>query len=176
VNLVTLMQNLGALVVHYHFADEARQIRRLMKPGPPLEPGGREEPGMTEQAASYAVIGADIDAIGTAVARHWGLDDSVLHMIRRLPTSTAVHTPETDDDMLRIVASCANETVEATDLPAAKLVPALTRVAQRYARTLDITVRDLQDALQPGAVARGDDDEHGMPLPETDTPTMSTLA
>lgn len=172
VNLVTMLQNLGLLVTHYHFADEAAQIRRLMQAAPPAEPGGREEPGMSEQAAAFAVLGIDIDSIGSAVARHWGLDDSVLHMIRRLPSSTAVHTPENDGDTLRLVASCANETVEATLQPAAKVSAALVRVAQRYARTLELSVRDLQDALQPGAASVADD-----PPPQARAiPTLDTLA
>lgn len=174
VNLVTMLQNLGPLVAHYHFPDESAQIRRLMQPAPAPEPGGREEPGMTEQAAAFAVIGVDIEAIGTAVARHWGLDDSVLHMIRRLPTSTGVHAPESDDDMLRLVASCANETLEAVDLPADRVVTALARVAQRYARTLGITVRDLQDALQPGTGTSAP--EGPPPLAQREAPTLDTLA
>jgi eukaryotic-like serine/threonine-protein kinase len=174
VNLVTLLQNLGLLVMHYHFADEARQIDRLMQAAPPTEPGGKEEPGMTEQAAAFAVLGVDIDAIGAAVARHWGLDDSVLHMIRRLPVATSVHTPETDDDMLRLVASCANETVEAVEQPVAKIQPALARVAQRYARTLEISARDLQDALHRGVSPEGADPAD-KPPPHA-VPTLDTLA
>jgi len=172
VNLVTMLQNLGVLVTNYHFADEAAQIRRLMQAAAPAEPGGREEPGMTEQAAAFAVLGVDIDSIGSAVARHWGLDDSVLHMIRRLPTGTAVHAPETDDDMLRLVGSCANETAEAVQEPAPKVAAALARVAQRYARTLEITVRDLQDALQSTFGPTNDE----VPPVARGVPTLDTLA
>ena len=150
VYLITLLQNLGRLVVNYHFAEEAQQIRRLMQPAPSPREGEPEEPGMKEDAAAYAVLGADIESIGAAVARYWGLDDSVLAMIRRLPTTTAVRSTESDDDMLRLVASCANEAVDATTLPAAKVSPALQRVVQRYGRTLDLNLRGLQEALQGG--------------------------
>jgi hypothetical protein len=64
VYLVTLLQNLGRLVVQYHFADEATQIRRLMQPAAG-DQGEPEEPGMTEQAAAMAVLGVDLEAIGT---------------------------------------------------------------------------------------------------------------
>ncbi len=87
VQLVTLLQSLGCLVCAYHFPDELQQIRRLMQPAPSATVGGPDEPGMSEQAAAFAVIGADIEALGAAVARQWGLDDSVLHLIRRLPLS-----------------------------------------------------------------------------------------
>lgn len=149
--LVTLLQNLGRLVVQYHFADEAQQIRRLMQPGAPAREGEPPEPGMSEEGAAYAVLGADIDAIGQAVARWWGLEESVLGMIRRLPLTANVHTPESDDDTLRLVATCANEAMDASAQPAAKVLPALQRVVQRYGRLLDFTLKTLQEALHdPG--------------------------
>lgn len=148
VYLITLLQNLGRLVVFYHFADEATQIRRLMQPAPSSRPGEPEEPGMSEEAAAFAVLGVDIEAIGNAVARQWGLDDAVLMMIRRLPQSTAVRSVENDDDLLRTVASCANEAVDALGLPAPRVLAALQRVVQRYGRLLDVDMRGLQAALQ----------------------------
>jgi non-specific serine/threonine protein kinase len=146
--LITLLQNLGRLIVYYHFADEAQQIRRLTQPAPSPRAGEPDEPGMKEGVAAYAVLGADIEAIGAAVARHWGLDDSVLAMIRHHPLSTPVHTVEGDGEMLRTVASCANEAVDALAQPAARVALALQRVVQRYGRVLDIGLRDLQAALQ----------------------------
>ena len=118
---------------------------------------------MSEQAAAYAVLGADIEGMGAAVARWWGMDDSVLHMTRRLPTNVPVRQVETDDDMLRTVASAANEAVDALSVPAQQQIAAVNRVAQRYARALSITARDLQSALQASASAGstpGGDDEN----------------
>lgn len=148
VYLLTQLQNLGRLVVHYHFADEAQQIRRLMQPVPSPREGEPDEPGMSEEAAAYAVLGVDIEAIGVAVARHWGLDDGVVALMRRLPLATPVRAADTDDDVLRALASCANEAVDATLLPAARSGAALQRVAQRYARVLGLGLRELQQALQ----------------------------
>ncbi len=147
VNLVTVLQNLGRLVVHYHFADEAQQINRLMQPADAQAPGQAEEPGMSEESASFAVLGVDIETIGVAVARQWGLDESVLLMTRRLPIAAPVRAPETDDDTLRALASCANECIDALGQPPARITPALTRVAQRHGRNLKLSLRDLQDAL-----------------------------
>ena len=152
VHLVTLLQNLGRLIVAYHFPDERQQIHRLMQPAPPLNPSEAEQAGMTEQAACQAVLGTDIEGIGAAVARHWGLDDEVLHLIRRMPSATPPRTVDNDADMLRAVASCANEAIDAAALPAARRPQALRRVAQRYARALRIDFSDLQDAL---GVAKG---------------------
>jgi eukaryotic-like serine/threonine-protein kinase len=148
VYLVTLLQSLGRLVVHYHFADEAMQIRRLMQPAPSPREGEPEEPGMSEEAAAFAVLGADIESIGIAVARQSGLDDAALSMVRRLPLEGAVRSVDSDDDMLRAVASCANETIDALTLPAARVAPAMQRVVNRYARVLNLSLRDLQAALK----------------------------
>ena len=156
VALVTLMQNLGRLIVQYHFSDDMRQVRRLMQPAPALaaetgaEQGG-EGGAMSEAAAAFAVLGADIEGMGAAVARWWGMDDAVLHMIRRLPLQLPVRHVDGDDDMLRCVASAANETVDALALPGLQQGAAIERVAQRYGRTLDVTARDIQDALQASA-------------------------
>lgn len=150
--LVTLLQNLGRLAVQYHFPDDAEQIRRLMQPAPPVREGDREEPGMSEETASCAVLGTGIEGVGIAVARHWGLDATVLHMVRRLSLDAPVRNPETDDDVLRATGSCANEAVDALALPAVQQFPALQQVLRRYGRALSIGERELQAALaaRPG--------------------------
>jgi non-specific serine/threonine protein kinase len=158
--IVAALQNLGRLLVQYHFPEEAEQIRQLMLPAPadtPAAPDGAaaaEQPGMSEEAASFAVLGVDIEALGAAVVKHWGLGDEMQHMVRRMPLAKPVRRPDSDIDMLRVAASAANEAVDAmTRLPAAKVGAALTQVAQRYARVLELTVRDLQDALQGARAA-----------------------
>jgi HD-like signal output (HDOD) protein len=149
VYLIAAMQNLGRLMLRYHFADEAEQVHQLMQPGT----GGsgaeaQEQPGMSEQAAAYAVLGVDVESLGSAVARHWGLGDDVLHMMRRLPADLPVRKPDGDADLLRIVASAANEAVDATsDGSAQKVAASLGAVAQRYARVLRIDTRAVVAAL-----------------------------
>ncbi|WP_148280211.1 serine/threonine protein kinase [Rubrivivax gelatinosus] len=144
VTLLAMLQNLGRLVLQYHFPDEAQQIRRLMQPAPGSE---REDPGMGEQAASFAVLGIDVEALGHAVARHWGLDDGVLHMIRRLPLETPVRHADGDTELLRQVASAGNEIVDAYATTGAAPGPALQRIAQRYGRALGLSVKELQEAV-----------------------------
>jgi non-specific serine/threonine protein kinase len=148
VYLVALLQNLGRLAVHYHFPDEAQQIHRLMQPAPNPKDGEPDEPGMSEEAAAWAVLGTGIDELGVAIARHWGLDASVQHMVRRQPLAATVRTPDSDDDMLRLTASCGIEAVDALAQPASQVQHALQRVLQRYARPLGLTLKDLQQALE----------------------------
>jgi HD-like signal output (HDOD) protein len=155
--LVAVLQNLGRLLVQYHFSDEAEQIWQLMRPSPPpanAEPGTPEQPGMSEAGASYAVLGVDIEALGAAVARHWGLGEDVQHMIHRLPRDKPARTPDGDADVLRAAASAANDAVDAvTLLPATRIAHGLSVVAQRYARALEISAKDFQEALQAARAA-----------------------
>jgi len=155
--LVAVLQNLGRLLVQYHFSDEAEQIWQLMRPSPPpanSEPGTPDQPGMTEAGASYAVLGVDIEALGAAVARHWGLGEDVQHMIHRLPRDKQARTADSDADTLRIAASAANDAVDVvTSLSPTRVAHGLSVVAQRYARALDISARGLQEALQAARVA-----------------------
>ncbi len=148
VYLIAALQNLGRLMLRYHFAEEAEQIVQLMQPAP-ASGDGPEQPGLDQAAASYAVLGVDVETFGFAVARHWGLGDEILHMIRRLPVEAPVRKPDSDADLLRIVASAANEVVDiASAVPAKKVSAALNNVSQRYSRVLRLNTRAVVDALQ----------------------------
>ena len=89
-----------------------------------------------------------------AVARWMGLggsDDAVLQLMRRLPLDKPVRATQSDDDVLRALASAANETIDVLALPAARQAAAIERVAKRYARVLDVNARDLTAALHASA-------------------------
>jgi non-specific serine/threonine protein kinase len=161
VYLVTALQNLGRLLVQYHFPDEAEQVRALMQGseaahGSPVAgapaAGADAQPSahaMSEEAASFAVLGVGTEVLGAAVAKHWGLGDEMQHMMHRLPVDRPVRVPENDADMLRLVGSAANEAVDALSFNAATRIPhAVTAVATRYARTLEIVPKDLMEALR----------------------------
>lgn len=148
VYLIAVLQNLGRLMLRYHFADEAEQIEQLMKPAS-RDAGQPEQPGLSEEAAAYAVLGIDIESLGAAVARQWGLGDDVMQMARRLPPEANVRKPDSDAEMLRLTASAANDAVDAVSLLGGpRVVAALGQIAQRYARALAVTSRDLADGLQ----------------------------
>ena len=161
VYLVAVLQNLGRLMLGYHFADEAAQIGELMRPASPADaaaaglPDG--QPGLDEDAACWAVLGVDLDALAGAVVRQWGLTADLQHLIRRLPTDQAVRKPDDDEQLLRQIASVANETVDALHTTAASRVQdALARIAQRYARTAKLDVKVLHDAVvEARAALRG---------------------
>jgi len=150
VYLITVMQNLGRLLLQYHFPDDAQQIRQLMQPPEPTEEQPNP-PAMTEQAAAYAVLGCDLDALGAAVARHWGLGDELVHMIRRQPLNGPVHAARSDADSIRLTCSLANELVDALGLPEARRRAGVEAATRRYARALGIGLREVMEALNPGA-------------------------
>lgn len=150
VQLITVMQNLGRLLLQYHFPDDAQQIRQLMVPPEPTEELPNP-PSMSEQAAAYAVLGCDLDALGAAVARHWGLGDELLQMIRRQPLDAPVHPPRSDADTLRLTCSLANELIDALALPEARRRPGVEAATRRYGKPLGLGLREVMEALNPGA-------------------------
>ena len=159
VYLVAVLQNLGRLLVQYHFPEETEQIRQLMQAAPAApalanaEAPRGEQPGMREDGAAFAVLGVDIESLGAAVARHWGLGEDVLQMIRRVPADKPVRTPDGDADILRLAASAANEAVDVmTQLPATRVAAALTQVANRYARVLGVSSKGIHEALDSARV------------------------
>ena len=145
--LVALLQQLGGLLARYHFAEEAEQIARL------VQPDSDDTPGMESTAAACAVLGVDLDSLGQAVARHWGLGETLQQAMRRVPLDAAVRAPELREDMLRLLASAACEAVAAAALPpgkpragTAKAQSPFARVMQRYARALHLGSTELAEA------------------------------
>ena len=145
--LAAQLQHLGRLLILYHFPDEAAQIAQLMQSTPPATPEDQELPGMSEDAAAMAVLGVDLAPLGVAVGRHWGLGEALQQMMRPLPTAQFVHTPDDVDGWVRLVASCANETLDVARLGATKQARALAAVALRYQKVLDTTPESLREAL-----------------------------
>ena len=151
VYLVAVLQNLGRLLVQYHFGDEAEQIRQLTMSAraPNAAPGEPELRGLSEEVAAMSVLGVTIEEMGAAVARHWGLGDEVLHMVRPLSKVAPVRGPDDDNDLLRATASAANEAVDAAQtLKPPQLTLALSAIAQRYAKVLHANLVVFQEALE----------------------------
>lgn len=146
--LAAQLQHLGRLLVRYHFADEALQIAALMQPAAAAQPGEAATPGLSEDAASMAVLGVDMQSLAHAVARHWGLNEAMQSMMAPLATQQSVHSPTAADAWIRVVASCANETVEAMLQPQTTTrTRLLIKVASRYAKTLGTTPDSLKEVF-----------------------------
>lgn len=145
--IVTLLQNMGRLVAHFHFPEECAQIERLVHPLPPDDPTQEQDPGMSEQAAAYAVLGLDLEEIGTHVSHHCGLSESTVASLQRVAATAPIHPPKSDDEALRLTASCANEAVDALQMRPTQAAAALSALVLRYGKALKLTTEILRDAL-----------------------------
>jgi non-specific serine/threonine protein kinase len=166
--LAAQLQHLGKLLALYHFPDEAQQILLLMQPQPALNPGEPITPGLSENAAAMAVLGVDLQSLAMAVAKHWGLDDSMQEIMQPLAPDRTVRSPDSVADWLRLVASCANETLDAARKVGPAQNKAFATVAGRYAKTLDYSPEALKEALKAAKLKL---DKHGTVLRRTSTPT-----
>ena len=176
--LITLLQNLGRLMVQYHFPDEAEQIQQLTaRPDAGIKTAieSAEPPGLTEAAASFAVLGVDLDEVGAAVAKHWGLGAELQQMIHRVPRDQRVRSIQSDVDALCKTASAANDVADAVSLlPPDRALRALDAISQRYARALKINLRNIQDAVHSARDAIKNGGTAAAREPERQVPSAST--
>lgn len=146
VYLATLLQNLGRLVLAYHFPSESLQIEALATGRESMEiadPGHRP----SEAVASLAVMGIEPEAVGTFVVRSWGLGDQASRMMRRIAPDAPIHAGASDDEVLRATASCANDAMDALELQPRARDRALAALVQHYGPTLALTEAGLRRAL-----------------------------
>ena len=174
VYLITVLQNLGRLMLRYHFADEAEQVAQLMQANPADRAAGTpEQPGLSEEAAAYAVLGVNIEALSNVVVRAWGLGDDVQQMVRRVPAGALVHKPDSDADVIRLTASAANEVIDAVSRVAPpRVAAAIAQVSQRYARALGLSAREIAEALPIASESL----KGGAPAPESKRPPLAAEA
>ncbi|MGC4061298.1 MAG: HDOD domain-containing protein [Aquabacterium sp.] len=147
-SMAAMSQNLGALLILYHFPDEAAQIKRLMQPGPPAEPEGAPTAGMSMEAAAGAVLGVNVSDLTVAVMRHSGLHERLQQAARPLSRSTPVRHPISAEETLRCVASLANEIVSTQSHEPTKAAKELHNVYLRYARALGLTPKECSLTLE----------------------------
>ena len=149
-SITAMSQRLGWLLILYHFPEECAQITKLMQPGPPPEDSETPTPGMTREAATAAVLGINLDELTHAVMRHWGMHERLQSASRPLSKSTPVRHPTEQVDILRTVASLANELVDASALQAepAKVASAIYHASSRYVRALDLAPKECQLVLE----------------------------
>ncbi|HET8871899.1 MAG TPA: HDOD domain-containing protein [Aquabacterium sp.] len=148
--VAAMSQRLGWLLLLYHFPEESAQINRLMQPGPPQEEGASPTPGMTQEAATAAVLGINLDDLTAAVMKHWGMHERLITACRPLSKNTPVRQPHEAPETLRAVASLANELVNATTLKLepSKIATAVYNACARYARALDVSQKECQMVLE----------------------------
>lgn len=147
--LTALSQNLGRLFSQYHLPDECEQIERLQIPPEPTEDHPNPA-GLSERQAAFAVLGCELDELGAAALRLWGLGDEMQQMCRRPDPDQPIPQAHGDVETLRLTCAMANELVDQLaqrDLRRRRL--GLDAVTRRYGRVLGLGQEAVQRALFP---------------------------
>jgi HD-like signal output (HDOD) protein len=93
--ICALFHDLGRLLTHYYFPDEADEIARL---------AGQRAGG--EDHAAIRVLGMTYAELGVAVSRSWGFPATIVHSMRPLPEEEP-RAPANRDERLRALAGFA---------------------------------------------------------------------
>ena len=153
--MVALLQNLGRIVLRYHFPEQAQQVHTLMFPAGSETDGSEVRAALSEDLAAFSVLGVDLASVGVAVGRHLGLDSATLGALRRLPSKGGMFpAPRTDEEALCQTGSCANDAVDALMLSPERAASELNAVVGRYSRGLRLSAKVLRDALIPNGLTQ----------------------
>ena len=131
-----MFQNLGRLLTQFYFPEEARQVEQATS---------EHIPPLGEEAASIQALGMSYEELGLGVARSWGLPESLQKAIR-IPRGEPPGTaPQRASDRLRWVTLAANEIAQALlRSEPDQAQAAVAAVADRYARAIGVSARDIQ--------------------------------
>lgn len=136
-----LFRNLGRLLVEFYLPEDAEQIRELVRPeadAPPV---------MSEEQASYQVLGLGFDALGQHVGKSWGLPDTLLQNMRMPDSNPPMRSLAAQPERLFWLDTLANEAADAMMFTTpVELGQKLDALNQRYAPALELTRSAVQDA------------------------------
>jgi non-specific serine/threonine protein kinase len=141
--LAAQFQHLGRLLAAYHFPEELQQIARLKAAGDV----GTGQP-LSEETATLAVLGVDLQGLTESFLRLWGLNESLRQRVRQIPLDRQVRSPNTPGGWIKLVASCANEIVAVTELAPSAQPDALTAVLNRYHHALALETEQVRSAMR----------------------------
>jgi serine/threonine protein kinase len=134
-----MFQNLGRLLTEFYFPEEASQIRHLVTLAEGKTPGD-------ELSASVSVLGLSFEELGLGVARAWGLPEGLQRCMRKPSGDPPTHASNAADRM-RWVALAANDVTDAIlRAEPGRSSAAIAKAAERYAKVLGVTPRDVQAA------------------------------
>ncbi|TXH04734.1 MAG: serine/threonine protein kinase [Nevskiaceae bacterium] len=145
VYICAVFHNLGRLLAHYYFPEEADTIGRIVS-----------NERCDEDAAARRVLGISYQDLGIGIARHWGFPDSIVNGMRRLPAGR-VTAPKTADEKLRLLSAMAGELRGALEQPAAEgRAAALNGIAQRYGEVVPLGKESLTQVLEQSSKGLSD--------------------
>ncbi|MEO8542263.1 MAG: HDOD domain-containing protein [Burkholderiaceae bacterium] len=135
-----MFQDLGRLLTMYYFPKEAQQVRQLLLTG-----AGK----LTEQSASVRVLGLGYEALGQGIAKLWDLPPDIRRYLHK-PTGDPPARGVTDlQERLRWTTLAANHLADVLlDAEPAEQLTRLDSVLKRYARAIDSTPTEMQEAME----------------------------
>ena len=140
-----MFQNLGRLLTEYYFPEEARQIRSMAAAGAP-DAGSQAAVVQAETAASISVLGLSFEDLGLGIAKSWGLPDNLQRCMRRPEGEPPARVPDKPGERLRWLTLAANELTDTLLRSEGDPTARLAGVAERHARGIGLTVREIQAA------------------------------
>lgn len=133
-----MFQNLGRLLAHFYFPEEARAIHTLV--------ASQRQP-VSEATAAVSVLGLSYEALGIGVAKAWGLPEGIQRCMKRPTGTPPTREPSDAGERLRWTALVGNDIADVLLHTDPKDVDArLAQIARHYARTLGISPADVQGA------------------------------
>ncbi|KAF4531055.1 hypothetical protein B566_EDAN019068 [Ephemera danica] len=122
-----MFQNLGRLLVLFYLPEEASQMRQRM-----------QVEKMSEPLAAIAVLGVDLQTLGSGVARSWGLPDTLLRCMRT-PVGEPAQQAVPQAERPRWLARAANDLTDILlNVAPAEAPRALAQLSERHARALGL--------------------------------------
>ncbi|HET7865026.1 MAG TPA: HDOD domain-containing protein [Burkholderiaceae bacterium] len=142
--LGALFGKLGRLLTEFYFPEEAAQIRQLSRPSAPLRPGAL---ALGEDVAARQVLGLSLEELGLGVAKSWGIPEALQRCM--LPAEGEVPARPVDAaQRLPWLARVANEVADAMlRYEPDEAARRVHEIADRYARALELSVRDIERAI-----------------------------
>ncbi|WP_162932303.1 serine/threonine protein kinase [Solimonas sp. K1W22B-7] len=137
--ICALFHDLGRLLAHYYFWEEAETIARLVA-----------AEGCTQDEAALRVLGISYQDLGVGVARSWGFPEPIVHSMRRLPPGKPP-VARSQDEQLRLLSACAGEACAILDSGADRST-AMAALAARFRDSLGLGERQLNDAIKQAAL------------------------
>jgi len=139
--LGSMFQSLGRLLTEYYFPEEALQIRQQLRPAD-VTPAQRE-------AAAVKVLGIGFEELGIAIARSWGLPDTLQRCMRAPPGDAPARAVERGIERQRWAGRAGNELADAMlQFEGSALERQLGAIAERFAGALGVPKAEIVAAAQ----------------------------
>jgi serine/threonine protein kinase len=137
--ICALFHDLGRLLAHYYFWEEAETIAKLVA-----------AEGCTPDAAALRVLGISYQDLGIGVARSWGFPDPIIHSMQRLPEGKPAQA-RSAEEQFRLLSACAGEACAMLDAGGDR-GSTMTALAARFRDSLGLGERELGEAFRRAAL------------------------